>query len=139
MEQNYGKKYCVEIMAIVADSPARAFLKCCKAPGTFYACERCTTQGISVEIGKSKKRVYPQTDAELRTRQSFEEKLQSEHHYENCNSPIILMKNVDPIKQVVLEVMHLFYLNNMKWLLDKWTSKNEATRMKLADLKRLQL
>lgn len=107
----YGKKYSIEIMAIVADSPARAFLKCCKAPGTFYACERCTTKGISVGIGRSKKRVYPQTDAELRTRQSFEEKLQREHHYENCNSPILLMKNVDPIKKVVLEVMHLFYLN----------------------------
>lgn len=133
----YGKKYSIEIMAIVADSPARAFLKCCKAPGTFYACERCTTKGISVVIGRSKKRVYPQTDAELRTRQSFEEKLQREHHYENYNSPIFLMKNLDPIKQVVLEVMHLFYLNNMKWLLNKWTSRNEATRIKLADLRHL--
>lgn len=122
-------------MAIVANSPARAFLKCCKVPGTFYACERCTTKGISVGVGRSKKRVYPQTDAKLRTRQSFEEKLQHEHHYENCNSPIILMKNVEPVKQLVLEVMHLFYLNNMKWLLNKWTSRNEATRMKLADLK----
>lgn len=64
----YGKKYSIEIMAIVADSPARAFLKCCKTPGTFYACEKCTTRGISVGVGKSKKRVYPQTDAKLRTR-----------------------------------------------------------------------
>lgn len=72
----HGKKYILEIMTIVADSPARAFLKCCKVPGTFYACERYTTKGISVGIGRSKKRVYPQTDAELRRRQSFEEKLQ---------------------------------------------------------------
>lgn len=135
----YGKKYSIEIMAIVADSPARAFLKCCKAPGTFYACERCTTKGTSIGIGRSKKRVYPQTDAELRTQQSFKEKLQHEHHHEHCNSPIILMKNVDPIKQLVLEVMHLFYLNNMKWLLDKWTSRSEVTRIKLVHLKHLQI
>lgn len=50
-----GKKYQFEVMAITAVSPARAFIKRCKAPGAFYACERCTTRGISVGELKKKK------------------------------------------------------------------------------------
>lgn len=50
-----GRKYTFKIRAIVADSQARTYIKCCKAAGTFYACERCTTVGMSVGEKKKKK------------------------------------------------------------------------------------
>lgn len=63
-------KYSFEIFCMVADSPARAFIKEVKNPGVFFACERCTVEGIT----KNHKRVYPDMNCELRTRKSFKKK-----------------------------------------------------------------
>lgn len=51
-----GKKYSIKIYAIIADAPARAFLKYCKQPNSFYACERCITKGILVGKKGAKKK-----------------------------------------------------------------------------------
>lgn len=42
------RTYSFRIIGIIADSPARAFVKCIKPPGAFYTCERCSVKGISV-------------------------------------------------------------------------------------------
>lgn len=42
-----GKTYEVQLKGIVADTPARAFLKCCKCHGGYNACERCVVRGQS--------------------------------------------------------------------------------------------
>lgn len=47
--------YHFQLQAIVADTPARAFLKCIKGHTGFYACERCVTSGISVVKEKKTK------------------------------------------------------------------------------------
>lgn len=56
----HEKKYLFKIDAIIADAPARAFIKCCKPPNSFYACERCVTKGISVGKKHGIKRVSPE-------------------------------------------------------------------------------
>lgn len=66
-----SKTYSFRIIAIVADSPARSFIKCIKPPGAFYACERWTIKGISVGKKLKKKRVYPETNCSKRTKESF--------------------------------------------------------------------
>lgn len=50
-----NKLYGFELKAIVADTPARAFLKCTKSHTAFYACERCETRGESIEVEKKRK------------------------------------------------------------------------------------
>lgn len=53
------KKYLFRILAIIADSPARSFIKCIKPPGSFYACERCLVTGISIGKKLQKKKNIP--------------------------------------------------------------------------------
>ncbi|XP_063972048.1 uncharacterized protein LOC135172907 [Diachasmimorpha longicaudata] len=131
------KVFEVKIVAIVADSPARAFICCHKAPGAFYACGRCFTKGITVGCGRRGKRIYPVTNANLRTKVSYETRVQPEHHYEGSVSPLLSLDRFDLTKQVPLDLMHLFYSGNMKWLLDKWLTRSSAQRIKLADVRRL--
>lgn len=56
------RMYSFRIIGIIADSPARSFIKCIKPPGAFYACERCLVKGISVGKKLKKKRIYPETN-----------------------------------------------------------------------------
>lgn len=64
------KYYKVKLIAIVCDGQARAFIKCIKSLTGFYAYERCTIKGSTI----NKKRVYPETNCEIRTKDSFIEK-----------------------------------------------------------------
>lgn len=141
------RQYAFKILAVIADSPARAFLKCCKYPGGFYSCERCTTKGVTQNTNinrkkgdkKTSKRVYPEMDCELRTKKSFADKQQPQHHRggKEIESPLLLLSNFDPVRSVVLDPMHLLYDGVMKSLIDKWITRGKATRLKITDVKRL--
>lgn len=61
------RTYSFKIIGIIADSPARSFVKCIKPPGAFYACERCSVKGISVGKKLKKKRIYPEINCSKRT------------------------------------------------------------------------
>ncbi|CAD6240741.1 GSCOCG00008873001-RA-CDS, partial [Cotesia congregata] len=108
------KNYSFKIIAIVADSQARSYIKCCKAAGTFYACERCTVEGKR----KEKKRVYPEMDCELRTRESFKKQTQKSHHKDGLKSLLRKLPNFDPVNSVILDSMHLLHLGVIKTLMD---------------------
>lgn len=121
----HNTKYNFKIFCIIADSPARAYIKCCKPPGSFYACERCITKGVTV----NHTRVYPEIDSESRTKLSFETRKQSDHH--QGNSPLCQLPNFDPVQSVVLDSMHLLYLGAMKSLLEKLlVTKKHMARLK---------
>lgn len=132
-----GKLFTFKVMAITADAPARAFLKCSKGAGGYFACERCTTRGISVGVGRNQTRVYPEMNCAKRTKESFELKGQPQHHHKD--SPLLQIPNFDPVKHVVLDAMHLFYSCIMKGLLEKWIGRSSSTRIKLCDVRALQL
>lgn len=88
--------FVVEILGFVCDTPARAFLKCCKGHGGFYACERCEIRGISVANHRgNKKRIYANINAQLRTKRSFEEQNQERHHV--GRSPLLDIPGFDPV------------------------------------------
>lgn len=52
--------------------------------------------------------MYPQIDCSLRTKDSFLEKKQKEHHHKDIISPLAKIIGLDPVRQVFLESMHLF-------------------------------
>uniref|UniRef100_A0A6V7KNG8 PiggyBac transposable element-derived protein domain-containing protein n=1 Tax=Bracon brevicornis TaxID=1563983 RepID=A0A6V7KNG8_9HYME len=117
-EREHGFK----IMAIVADSPARAFLKCVKGATAYYGCERCTVEVKTC----NKRRVSSQLDCELRTKESFRDQTHQGHHLKDAKtgeflvSPLLTIPHFDPIKDFPLETMHLLNLNVMKNLAEKW-------------------
>lgn len=124
------KVYNFKIMGIIADAQARSFLKCVKPPGSFYACERCKTRGVSVGEKNKKKRIYPEMDCQLRTKNSFKKKEQPEHHKENITTPLLSLPDFNPVKSVVLDSMHLLHLGVMKSLMGKWLNRSNVARLK---------
>ena len=132
------KNYSFKIIAIVADSQARSYIKRCKPAGTFYACERCTTKGISVGEKKKKKRVYPEMDCELRTKDSFNNQFQEEHHKDDLKSPLSKIPDFDPVNSVVLDSMHLLYLGVMKTLMEFWILRSSVARLKIKKVNKLK-
>lgn len=76
------KYFTFQLKAFICDTPARAYIKCCKGHTGFFSCERCETKGLSIRqtTGKkgtntmnknSRKVIFPQIDARRRTHKSF--------------------------------------------------------------------
>lgn len=106
-------RYDVRIRCVVADAPARSFLKCIKNHNAYYGCERCSRKG------KWKQRViYPiREDGELYSDDSFESQTYEKHH--NDTSPLVAL-DLGMITQIPLDYMHLCCLGVMKKLVLTW-------------------
>lgn len=128
-----GKRYSFKIRVLIADAFARAFLKYCKQPNSFYACERCVTKGISVGK-KRKKRVYSEMNCESRNKKSFQNREQPEHHKDDVDPISLQLPDFNIINSVVIDSMHLLFLGVMKNLLEKW-----IIHKNVAGLKRFQI
>jgi len=99
-----GKKYSFKICAIVADAPARAFIKYCKRHNSFYACERCTTKGVLVGKKRAIKRVYPKMNCKSRSKESFKNREQSQHYKDNVDSILLKLPDFNIINSVVIDL-----------------------------------
>lgn len=108
--------YLIKIRCIVADAPARSFIKNCKAHNAYFGCERCVTKG---RYNKNyKKVIFPtQKKNERRSDESFRSMSQIQHH--NGKSPLSAL-NVGLVSEVVLDYMHLICLGVMRKLLRIW-------------------
>jgi hypothetical protein len=107
-----SKPYKVRISAILADAPARSFVKQCTIFNGYFGCERCTQKGHWL-----KRVVYPDNNADPRTNQSFLLKADKRHHV--SSSPLISLQ-IGLVSQVVLDHMHLLFLGVMRKLLCTW-------------------
>lgn len=107
------------LSAFICDAPARAFVTCVKHHTGFFACPKCVTKGVYFRPHKSKKGsvVYPCLEEKLRNNLSFREKHQPLHHN---GTSIIENLNVDMIKSIPSDPMHLLDLGIMKKLLSAW-------------------
>lgn len=105
--------YIIRIRCIVADAPARAFIKCIKIHNAYYACERCYRRGKW-----SGRVIYPyRTPDILHTDETFLSQVNSKHH--DGISPLTGLK-LGMISQIPLDYMHLTCLGIMKKLLCIW-------------------
>uniref|UniRef100_A0A0C9QBQ7 MiaA_1 protein n=1 Tax=Fopius arisanus TaxID=64838 RepID=A0A0C9QBQ7_9HYME len=119
-----NQKYRVCIKCFVCDRPARAFLKCIKHHGAYWACERCNVRGIRV-AGRT---TYPlDVSSEERTDDSFREQSNPEHH--TGQSPLLkITPKINMVTSFVLDFMHLLCLGVMKKLIGYWLH-NKSTRL----------
>lgn len=129
-----GKRYEVKLKCFVADTPARAFLKCCKCHGGYSACERCVVHGKSEKTGKGQTVVYPGVNHEQRTNETFRKQTDAQHH--TGTSPLLDIKPpVDMVSICLLDVMHLVS-GLLKRLIVYWMKGSSKKRVKASSKKR---
>ena len=70
-----GKRFRFRINCIIADAPARNFVKNIKPHNAYHGCEKCETRGVWV--GRV---VFPNLKETLRTDQAFDGRTDKSHH-----------------------------------------------------------
>lgn len=126
-----GKLYKFQLKAIVADTPARAFLECTKGHTGFYACERCETAGLSVEVVK-KRRKLKKTQGTVSNDKPHVPTKRIYHEIDarrRMTSPLLRIPDFNIIEGVVLDSMHLNCEGAMKKLIEKWVDSRHPCRL----------
>ena len=100
------------LSCIICDTPARAFVKCCKGHSGYFGCDKCSQRGLW-----KGKLTFPETDAPRRTDASFDDMSNVEHHL--APSPFRVLP-IGMVSQFPLDYMHLVCLVVMKRLIWLW-------------------
>lgn len=104
----------IRIRCIVADAPARSFVKNIKTHNAYFGCERCYRRGKWYR----NRVTYPiKNKADAYTNDSYRQRWYQSHH--KGTSPLEILK-LDMIFQIPLDYMHLVCLGIMKKLLTVW-------------------
>lgn len=104
----------VEIICVIRDTPARAFVKQCKGHSGYHGCDKCTQRGRYI----NRHVTFPETNSTLRTDIQFNETENAEHHI--GPSPFSTA-GLGLVSQFPLAYMHLVCLVVMKRVLLLWT------------------
>lgn len=99
----------INIKGIVADAPARAFIKQVKGHSGYFSCEKCIEEGIYLSGS------FPNGTAQLRTDESFVSCSNEEHHV--GVSPLLEISGFGLVSSIPLDYMHLCCLGIMKKIL----------------------
>lgn len=113
--------FTLNMKCLIADAPARSFLKMCNGFNAYYGCERCCQKGKWV--GKV---VFPEINAEKRTNESF-----FDNAHTSGRSPFADI-GLGMISQVPLDYMHLVCLGIMRKLIFSWLRSPLQKRIKLS-------
>ena len=114
-----GTHFDVSLKYIIADTPARAFLKNTVGHTSTFACERCFAVGEKVENTM----VYS-TIEKKRTDVSFRNYVNPEHHHVGPSPFLRIIPLINMISYFVLDFMHLCCQGVMKKLIGYWMSGN---------------
>lgn len=120
--------FSVRVKCIIADAPARSFIKGIKPHNGRSSCERCDVEGE----WDGKRIVFPTFSGSKRTDLSFRSQIDSDHHLRD--SPFLKTK-IDLVSEVVLDYMHLVCLGVTRKLLLLWLSGPIKTRLPTAKVK----
>lgn len=94
------------LLCVICDTPARAFVRQCKGHSGYLGCDKCTQRGVW-----KNKMTFPIIDAPRRTDISFDQMLDAEHHL--GPSPFRDVP-VSMVSQFPLDYMHLVCLGVVK-------------------------
>jgi hypothetical protein len=93
--------YSFRISCILADAPARSFLKGIKNHNSYYSCERCIQKG-----SWDGRVIYTEFDNTSRTDSSFSARVHNKH-YSSIESSIFCKIEIGLVSQVPLDYLHL--------------------------------
>ena len=100
--------YSVELDSIIADAPARSFLKGIINHGAYGSCERCPNKGA---LSTKHTVIWPEAISERRTDKSFRDQEDRLHHLRRC---LFEALSVDIISLFPLDPMHMVDLGVVK-------------------------
>ncbi len=109
------KTFFLNVVSVVCDTPARAFIRGVKSHTAYYGCDKCHQSGVR----KSNRMTFPEVNARRRTDDSFRQETDEEHHVQH--SPFTEV-GIDMITCFPYDYMHLVCLGVMRRLLDLWIS-----------------
>jgi hypothetical protein len=107
-----GRRYQISLDGFICDAPARQYLKKVKPHTGFSSCERCTSEGDSVNSCI----VFDEMGT-LRTDESFKNQSDPVHHV--GISPLVRI-GVDCVLQFILDYMHLVCLGVCRRMVFAW-------------------
>ncbi|XP_035712542.1 uncharacterized protein LOC110856045 isoform X2 [Folsomia candida] len=120
----------IVIDSFICDAPARAFILNIKGHTGYFGCSKCTQEGKYI-----KNRVtFPKIDCPKRTNDGFRLKVDEDHHHGLSGLEKL---NIDLVKQVPYEFMHLFCLGVTRKFLLLWTS-GSVKKFRLSCYEKLQ-
>lgn len=117
-----NKSYSIQLNCVICDAPAKAFISNTKHHSGYFGCSKCICEGDYVEH----RVVYLSTTSSLRTNQSFRNRTQPEHHH---GSTVLESLDIDMIKQIPLDYMHLVLLGVSKRILTLWLKGPKNVRL----------
>lgn len=126
--------FSLEISGIIADAPARSFVKCVKGHTAYHGCERCEDEGEYFE----NRVIYSIESARKRTNTSFRLKQDEDHHQRDLFSPFIEL-DIDMVDDFVLDYMHLVCLGVTRKLIFLWLSGPLSVRLSSYLVKKVNL
>lgn len=122
-----GKKYSFRISAILADAPARSFLKGTKAFNSLSGCDRCNTVAESI----NHRTVYQNLTFEKRTDETFRQGIHSRHH--KTATPLSELK-LGLVTQIPLDYLHLVCLGVTRKLFRTWVKGKPPFKLQSRDI-----
>ena len=125
-----GKRLYISIRCLICDSPAAAYILGIKQHNAYFSCRKCTVQGEW-----KNKVVFLSENEQMRTDQSFRNRLQIAHH--NNFSPFEDLEDFNMIDQVPLDYLHLVLLGTTKKLLQLWVSTKSKPKVNIIQLQKL--
>jgi hypothetical protein len=121
----------VRISCIVADAPARSFVKGTKGHTAYHGCERCEDEG-----SWAGRMTYSCKPHILRTDDRFKHQIDSDHHV-NVSPFLELDKGL--VSQVALDYMHLIGLGVTRKLFNLWTCGPLLSRLPAKNVRQISL
>lgn len=121
-------KYEFRISRILADAPARSFIKGVRNHNSYEGCERCS------QVGRWHGRVvYPFNPSfDARTDNDFNDALDSCRHF--TSKSVLNELRIGLVSQVPLDYLHLVCLGVVRKLLRQWVKGKLPHRVKGADI-----
>lgn len=116
----------LEVVAIICDAPARAYMKSVMNHNSGAACERCTALAVKTNNTMV---FYKFEDFDLQTDATFRAKDFAAHHDDRLiDSPWLALSNFDMVREFPLDYMHMVCLGVMKRLVTFWTGDKYKTQ-----------
>jgi hypothetical protein len=124
-----NQKFYVRLSQIIADAPARSYIKQCKVHNSYSACEKCTDKGVWA--GRV---IFQSLDSPIRTDESFNLQIDKNHH--TGTSPFSRI-GFSLVSCVPLDFMHLVCLGVVRKILRCWVKGPLPYKLSAKDITRL--